>query len=247
MTAKEINDKLIALYTKHLCKFPKDEIEKSFGTDDYSNPLLIHCWEDYTKDYIRILYIGRETSSWYSGDDCTDEQGYYNIEKLVDLVVNKFDFKFKKKYRFFSLLYKLEKKFNNIENELGKSPKVHNFLWTNVFKFGRYDEGKRRPIKKVQDWEQNYLNILRNEIEITKPDLIIFVTGNGVNDDEYYIKRVLGKFQIYNINGQKDIVEVKSEGINIPMYRVPRPERFKHDTIVDILVKHYNQKYEGNI
>lgn len=40
MTAKDINDKLIALYTKYLCKFPKDEIEKSFGTDDYSNPLL---------------------------------------------------------------------------------------------------------------------------------------------------------------------------------------------------------------
>ena len=135
--------------------------------------------------YQRLYSHFIETSSWYSDEDCTDERGYYNISKLVDLVVNKFDFKFEKKYRFFSLLYKLEKELNNVENELGKSPKVHNFIWTNVFKFGRYNAGKGRPIKKVQDWEQHNLNILRNEIEITKPDLIIFVTGNGANDDNF--------------------------------------------------------------
>ena len=55
MTAKEINDKLIELYQEYFCKYTKDDIETSFGGDDYSNPLLIYCWEDYTKDYIRIL------------------------------------------------------------------------------------------------------------------------------------------------------------------------------------------------
>ena len=242
----EINRKLTDLYKEHLCKYTKTELENAFGTNDYSNPLLIHCWEDYTKDYVRIMYIGRETSSWYSDDFCEDVNGYYDISKLIDLVKVKFDFKFEKKYKFFSLLYKIEYALNHVQNELGKSPKIHNFLWTNVFKFGRHDARKGRPLKNVRDWERQHFNILRDEIRITQPDLVIFVTGKGKNHDQDFLNPVLGDIRIISIENQTDIVEINCDGIDIPMYRIPRPENYKHNKIIDTLTKHFKQHYNSD-
>lgn len=194
------------------------------------------------------MYIGRETNSWYSQNPTDkilyDDYGLFDIEQLTNLVV-RFDFVYKN--QFFYLLHKINKKLNGISCKCGQRPFIHNFIWTNIFKFGRKTKEKGRPKIGVQEWEQKNFNILKDEIKITQPNLIIFVTGKGIDDDTFFIKRVLGDISTTQIDSQRNIVEIQNDEIDIPMYRVLRPEWQKRDTIntiVNLLVNHYNQNYK---
>lgn len=238
----DINKELENLFIENIKSFDKEKYKKI----DYSNPLLMKCWKDYiTEPSKRILYVGRETNSWYSiGKDeryCFNEEGLFNVTQLMSLY-QEFDFQYSND--FFNLLHKINLELFGIHNTFGKKPIIHNFLWTNIFKMGRKCYGKGRPRKAIQTWEYENFNIFRKEVMITKPAIIIYVTGHTKRCDEFYIRRVLDDAQFIPINGNNDIIEVNCPSIKIPMYRIPRPEIYKHDIIIKTIVNHFNNIHQ---
>lgn len=85
---------------------------------------------------------------------------------------------------------------------MGASKSIHNTLnrllpnktieiiWNNTYKIGNKEKGKNRPVDIIRSFENKYFNILEEEINILKPDIIIFFTG------PYYEKRIEKIFSI---------------------------------------------------
>ncbi len=168
-------------YYKELLSI-KDTLKK-YTITDYSSPLLMTCSDDYENSNNRILYIGKETNSWYEGGD--------KALSTQNPITHILDF-----YNDFSLGENDNRIFWRFIKQCNKklSVKRKAFLWTNVNKFGKA-HGRGRPDQKVLDLENYKFNILKDEIDIIKPNVIIFLSGKDGYDDE--IKRKLGNNTIF--------------------------------------------------
>lgn len=62
----KLNEQLVELYRSKFdgIETMYSELEKS-GIDNYSNPLLLHVWEDeYAKAPFKLMFFGQETNGW---------------------------------------------------------------------------------------------------------------------------------------------------------------------------------------
>lgn len=165
-----INEDLKQLYYSKVNDLKK--MVKNIGnedTADYEGPLLMHCWEEkYNKSNKKLLFIGQETNGWNGFLRPTSED---IIDKILEVYKN---FELGARYNsiFLQALNYINKKINNAEL---------NYMWTNVLKFGR--SGKGRPDDLIQEQEIIHFNILLQEINILKPDAIIFFSGPYYDQD----------------------------------------------------------------
>ena len=158
-----INQKLKQLYQINLPIIEKiaDELK-----DDFDGPLLMHCWdEEFNNAEYKILFIGQEHTNtcWFANDA---------IEAPLEWYQN---FELGKNYN--SPFWRAVKQLNKTLNR--NTSHKPNFLSTNVSKYAT-TEGKSvgydihyRLVKDLN------FNILANEIEIIKPDAIIFLSGSN--------------------------------------------------------------------
>jgi|GEM_PF-394154 len=66
----------------------------------------------------------------------------------------------------------------------GVNRRTTGFLWTNISKF---DEGATTPNQNLQAKNERGFYLLKEEIRITKPDLVVFLTGSKY---DYWIDKV---------------------------------------------------------
>lgn len=178
---KSINEELSELYYKHKKGIENIyfSVANSNWNKDLDGPFLMYCWEDFFKEArYKILFIGQEASGTVLGGVRYDET------VIDDLIKGYKDFdmgKVKKngpEYRKISAFWREIWNMNKILN-----PELENencFLWTNVSKYCT-EEGKPVP------WDDHVLivdemNILQKEIEIVKPDIVIFFSGPNYDD-----------------------------------------------------------------
>lgn len=179
----EINEQLEALYGKYFDNFIEEllKLEKE-SNEECSNPLLMYCWEDeYKNANVKLLFIGEETNTWYE----EEPKGKNKLKENINFY-RKFGFGVDSNKKYNSPFWNFIRQINEHLN--GKSAQ-HSFLWTNINKIGR-KTGVGAPSEDFLKIEKEKFNVLKEEIKITKPDVVIFMTGTS---KEYHLS---GKLQV---------------------------------------------------
>ena len=212
-----MNEKLIELYKSNWTKI-SDELNAIISNKNYSqkptNPLLLSIDEEkYLNSEIKVLFLGQETNDW--GNNFTG-----NIEETLEI----YDDFYNSKYalnsygghfwnginRFIELL---EKKF---------SEKRINYTWSNVVKIGASGRDQNHPENYIYNIELEYFKVLEKELEILRPDIILFVSGP--NYDSNIEKNLKGvEFNTCNSSfSKRQIAKLKFKEFN-NIYRTYHP------------------------
>ena len=180
-----INEKLQELYSNN-----KSNMDAIFNSDkNIDGPHLIYCWdESYCAARKKILFIGKEQSGGlfrdYYGEKIGDnllEASIENYKSIIKRNVAKPS----------TPIWRKMVDFNKTINGVIDSPNPC-FLWSNVSKYctlSLNEDEKFAPIS----WEDHcftvtHMNILAQEIEICKPDIVIFYSGTKHYDDRICIQ-----------------------------------------------------------
>jgi hypothetical protein len=141
-----------------------------------ASPLLIKVSDEYYHADIRVMVVGQETDGWHG---CFNEK-QKSVSELMDSYYDYFykislNGRKRTKRAFWN-----NKNFSFFEKSIKAEGKSVSFIWNNISKIGNMGRGRPHPnIKKI---ERESFNVIRSEIEILKPNLIIFTTGKR---DEY--------------------------------------------------------------
>ena len=217
----KINNQLYDLYDSKWNDFlsMKDQLDNE-GIYDYSSPLLMYCWEqEYEEGNKKILFVGQESNSWY------EDGSSLNENSLNQVISNYEDFDLGNGYNspFWHFVHNLNNRFNNSS---------HSFLWTNINKFG-LDKGKGRPNKRVTELENQYFNILKDELNIINPDAVIFLTGPNYDND---IKNKLGSIKFIKCTTDHDVREfarLENQYLPYDSYRIYHPNYLSYNSSTD--------------
>lgn len=145
-----------------------------------ANPLLLKVNEnDLENADVKVMIFGQETLGWHRfGTPLSDqmnkyEKYYYNTKKTNKFWSHGVDF-FKK----------------NLTKFYKEQDKTVVYLWNNISKMGRFQEKVGVP-KNIRDLERKYFSsIIKEEVEIINPDIIIFLTGNRNSDIKFNFENV---------------------------------------------------------
>lgn len=147
--------KLEELYQQNSSLFKG--IIKKFPSENIMGPLLMSATEKYQTSDVKLLIVGQETKGWgYHSENI--KQGMADYEK----------FNLGERY-YASPFWNVTRK---VERALGNTP--HSCAWSNVNKF---DFEGRRPTGDIMTEISKVDNLLIKEIQILKPDVIVFFTG----------------------------------------------------------------------
>jgi hypothetical protein len=170
-----INEKLINLYSRHwdalLLKLDGEKKET------YTNPLLISIDEEkYINSEIKVMIFGQETRDWW------DKDGFArDIRKGMDRYKGFYwDQKFYAGYKK-SAFWKGFRFFQNALNENYKERHM-TYIWNNISKIGKCHK-KTGVTPRIREIEQEVFPVVKFEVEIIKPDIVIFLTGPNRDGD----------------------------------------------------------------
>lgn len=164
------NEQLLELYNskwdviKDALTGFNDEVEEGGDSDNMvTNPLLIQIDEKYANAELKIMFFGQETNWWgpaFNGE----------IEPIIQIYKGFFLKDEYKKYgkpfwNGIDLMKDINKK--NINKSIG-------YVWNNLVKIGRCSEGFPELSHK---FTVKSFNVIRDEIRILKPDILIFLSG----------------------------------------------------------------------
>ena len=113
------------------------------------------------------MIVGQETNSW------TGEIG----EKSIDQLMNKYEdfFGNGKCFRYGGQYWNAVKSYSEAFKSKYDKANVQ-LIWNNILKVGK-NEGKGKPKKEIIKIQQEYFPVFQKELEILKPDVLIFFTG----------------------------------------------------------------------
>jgi hypothetical protein len=150
-----------------------------------SHPLLLRINSEYENAETKIMFFGQETNEWHGpfeeGDDVTTLLGDYE------------NFYLNKGYYaspFWNNFNKLK-----VQNAANNSKKI-GYIWNNLLKIGNCRIG--RPQNGLLNYTLEYFNVIPNEIEILKPDILLFFTGPNY---DHFIKDRFGEYSDETVEG----------------------------------------------
>lgn len=198
-----MNKQLFALYSskwEELCSEIKPILEDDNLDIKPTNPLLLYLdnEEEIKKADIRVMFYGQETNSWY-------EKFNTDIKPILDCYDSFFNDGECWCYggQFWNGISKfctmLEAKYPN---------KKIRYVWNNIVKIGKYDD-KGFPPDYIYEVERNSFSIIKDELQIIKPNVVLFLTGpnyDSVIEDNFgqlnyrplapFTKRWLSKIEL---------------------------------------------------
>ncbi|MCE6987593.1 hypothetical protein [Dyadobacter sp. CY323] len=176
MTAETLNIQLLELYKNYM-----QSIYSQTWKDNVSAPLLVHVFDEYCAMENRILFVGQETFGWHSMSKKP------SIAELL-LMYNGFrlgkpsELRDGKSQRILSSPFWnfCRTTFFDLNRDLdGVSKHTNGFLWTNISKF---DCNSTTPSPDLQDRNKEGFELLKAEIAILKPDVVVFLTGSKYDE-----------------------------------------------------------------
>lgn len=178
----KINQELKSVYEPYLEELK--DISKVHA-NRFSYPLLMKAFSEYEKAKRKVLYVGKETYGWIDTMNNSD-----NL--TADYLMNSYqEFEFAKDYHgrnspFWRFVRTCHNKINgdNLPNGL---------LWTN---FSKCDSNGTTPDYDLQKINDKGFDLILDEIKITRPDIVIFITGW---DYEYQFQRVFNGLEYKTI------------------------------------------------
>jgi hypothetical protein len=166
-----INEQLEELY-----KNGKQNLDKiPISNENPTNPLLLYVDEQCFKK-TKVMLFGQETNDWH---------GAYSSIKAPLEEMNKYKTFWIDKRSDYSNVGVLMQTFNNLQKDFDDVC----FLWNNIIKIGK--TGKGTP-KDLIEWQKNWFDITKKEIELINPQMMIFFTGHYYDK---FIKKTFGEFK----------------------------------------------------
>lgn len=191
-----INKQLKDLYTSKFQQGPPCVLqllrEMRRGENPPAYPLLLKVNEEiHNKADLKIMIMGQETDSW----ERQQKRSFTPIDQSSKIVANTVD-DFMDTYRTFLNEWGKNSPFwhyiKNINSSLNRQlpGKTIEIIWNNIYKIGNKEKGKNRPTDIIRSFENEHFNVIEEEVNILKPDAVIFFTGPN------YEKRVEKIFSI---------------------------------------------------
>ncbi len=192
LNREEINEKLQAKY-----KYIWSLLEKTKPNVDGAlpTPLFLNVSQTYCDAKYRVMIFGQETHKWGNFSEHTLEGltkqfcEFYNnnvsfsIDKLQYNVI------------FFRAFKKIKKL---LDDKVGSGNSE--VMWNNIVKIGKFD-GKNLPSEEIMKWQEPlYESMIKFEVELLKPDIIIFFTGPRYDQ---FIEKTFGDISHEPIQGYK--------------------------------------------
>lgn len=138
---------------------------------------------------IKVMFFGQEVHSWEKNEDLGDTMRAYERffeEKYVDEEVAGYfsQDEISSGNRF--MRWGCNGIMSGIRDILEACPgRRAAFLWNNISKLSTYEGGPVGP--EVHELEREYFHVIPQEIEILRPDILVFLTGPGYNKYYSYI------------------------------------------------------------
>ncbi|OFY50444.1 MAG: hypothetical protein A2W85_10420 [Bacteroidetes bacterium GWF2_41_31] len=176
---ENLQNQLNELYLDYMNKVFADKvIFDQIQNFEISSPIFLNCNAEFGK-YIdsdnKVLYVGKETNYWFNQKerensgllkDISDYDKY--LLALTDLYKS-FNIGHNYKRAIFTFMDILVEKLRSNNEKTG-------ILWTNLLRHDYFGNGKvPSDVEQKITYDKNY--IFRVELEILKPDAIVFVTG----------------------------------------------------------------------
>jgi hypothetical protein len=213
-----INQQLHDLYSEHwgdLLSQLDDE------KNEHTNPLLICIDEEKLANAdIKVMIFGQETKGWWDKDGFTR-----SINVGMDRYKKFFcDEGFYPGYKR-SAYWKGFRFFQKELNKHNKGKKII-YIWNNISKIGKAN-AKTGVIPRIRAIERNSFPVIKKEVDIIKPDIMIFLTGpNRDHDIKFHFSDV--KFLNSDTsNTQRQLAKVSSKYLPPMSIRMYHPSFFK--------------------
>lgn len=179
MGTQKINTDLQEVYQKFKIDLIKliDEDQINFNLNNFSAPLLMNINEQYINSSPKVLLIGQETCGWGDSINFSNLTGFLSndIDSVSSLISKYRDFNFAEKARNNTPFWRFYKQLHGkLKMDFGKSYPNH-IVWTNIFKFDYHRKALSNEQKNI--FKSINGELLKKEIEIIQPDMILFVTG----------------------------------------------------------------------
>ncbi|WP_422138331.1 hypothetical protein [Endozoicomonas sp. ALC020] len=167
-----MNNKLYDLYEKHWFEL----FENLGDKNDFVNPFLIKVDPEKIKNSdLKVMIIGQETKGW-------DEEN--GVHKSIDKGIDLYD-RFFIKEKFYDGYGRSAfwKGFRFIQKEFKTAfpNKNISFIWNNISKIGR--AGTTGVTSRLRDIERKHFPVVQEELNIIKPDIVLFLTGPNRDGD----------------------------------------------------------------
>lgn len=217
------NERLRELYSTHWRSLNQKFSQYEFSEKRPSNPLLLCVDERYSNADIKVVYFGQETNSW-------EKDFPKGIQHLLS-TYRKFylsDYCFKYSGQFWNGISKCNERLR--KEFTGKSV---GFIWNNLIKIGKSGE-KGTPSKDILEFQDEWFSIIRKEMEILDPDIVIFFTGPNYDK---YITRCFddAKFIGHPRRGMKRLAKVRSNSLPNMTIRTYHPNYLWRNGFYDYL------------
>lgn len=191
----KVNEQLLELYNskypelkKALFDYNSKIMDKTTEEMCATNPLLIKVNSEWENSNLKILIFGQETNFW------AREAGNNQNDSLfcgdVDPVINVYQDFFLGNQMYNSPFWN---EFKRIKNSLDNENKKISVLWNNVIKIGRQGIGN---VEEINIITKKYFDVIKEEINILKPDVIIFFTGPNYDN---HIQNFISDFEFKQI------------------------------------------------
>ena len=188
-----MNERLYDLYQGHWNSLaealrPHNPVQRGL-----SNPLLIDLSLEYERAQPKLVIVGQQTKGWGSFGE-----GYGN-DPVADLMAAYTDFQLGRFYRptpFWQAAYVVHMS----TDQCTASFKPFSFGWTNLVKI---DERTLRPSVEIEQLVSERFPVVREELEIARPDIVVFFTGPD------YDGRLEGTFPGLRRHPAADVPEVE--------------------------------------
>ena len=170
MDATTINQQLRDVYQPYLDHLHEQDWSKY---PKVSSPLLMHVFDDYVAMLRKVMIVGQETHSW--AGEMNQQHDLPHILRVYEgFKLGQHFAKQGKRTRILtSPFWNFSRSiFHGLNSDMSRQ--TPGFLWTNISKF---DDGGTTPNQELQHKNERGFHLLREEIRITKPDVVIFLTG----------------------------------------------------------------------
>ncbi len=170
-----------------------------------ANPFLIFEPQDYYCKSKKVMICGQETQGWGNEFDTSPESA--TIEALQQLYDN------------FVNVGGYNSPYWQFVNSLKKACTNVSFVCNNIVKIGKkYGAGCD---DRLNELSLKYFPVLREEIVVLKPDVILFLTGPNY---DWRIRNALGNFNFNPVGGINKLVRISFCDTSLPVaYRCYHP------------------------